>query len=159
MTIVDRWSTGNDIGLVLLVSLCSVLLIVLVYAIVYALNIKKNPMHTALYMTNNTKEWRRYCNLFRGSDYYVISANRASEKELIKKDAPQAAITCWSISHIILYAILGFIAPKCIAEIFVLGVLFEAFESTIKCHCMLDLCWNGLGLVFGCMLRSIISPC
>lgn len=77
----------------------------------------------------------------RGSNYFLTPSGRYSGYCLI---------TTWAISHIILYAILGFMFPDRFWETFAVGIIFEGAEWLVMdCHDLLDVVWNSLGFCLG----------
>ena len=58
-------------------------------------------------------------------------------------------MTFWSMSHFILYFILGYFLPNLWFEEFIIGIIFEFGEREKRCDDMLDIFYNGMGLALG----------
>lgn len=77
----------------------------------------------------------------RGSNYFLTPSGRHSGYCLV---------TTWAVTHIALYAVLGFLFPNRFWETLAVGVVFEGLEwLTFDCHDMLDVVWNSLGFLLG----------
>ena len=82
---------------------------------------------------------------FRGRNYFLTPEGRHSGYCLV---------TSWAITHIALYAILGFMFPERFWETLAVGVLFEGVEwIALDCHDMLDVIWNSMGFCLGYWLH------
>jgi hypothetical protein len=90
---------------------------------------------------------------WRGYNYFYMDLNHPNYKEIsdLKDVCP---VTIWSICHIVMYAIIGFIAPKLFWPMWIFGVIFEMIEYLAgPSQCPLDLGWNFLGLLIGISIR------
>jgi hypothetical protein len=95
----------------------------------------------------------KYCKHFtkmRGSGY-IIGENHED------KTRKRCLITWWSLTHILFYASLAYIAPDYIPYFFAIGILFELYEyHYYKCHDVLDILWNTIGLFIGYNLHKML---
>jgi hypothetical protein len=82
----------------------------------------------------------------RGSNYFLTPQGRHSGYCLV---------TSWAISHVMLYAVLGYMFPERFWETFAIGALFEAAEWVVMdCHDVLDIVWNSMGFFLGYCLQK-----
>lgn len=103
----------------------------------------------------------------RGSNYFVdepvakglifklVKNKDTFFKPFLKDpDGPDAVLTGWALSHVMLYAFLGFFTPKLWLGLFVIGCLFELFEyAVVSAHDVADILWNSLGFLIGVAVR------
>lgn len=92
-------------------------------------------------------EWDYYVQEWRGCSFRKCSDN-----------AQTCLMSFWALSHIILYAALGFVAPKRFFLIYGIGALWEVTESFMGMHCLLDLIWNLIGFTIGVAVRQLFYP-
>jgi len=85
----------------------------------------------------------------RGRNYFLTPKGRHSGYCLV---------TSWAVSHIVLYAILGYMFPERFWETLAIGIVFEGLEWLIlDCHDGLDVAWNCMGFWFGYWLKKSFS--
>lgn len=85
----------------------------------------------------------------RGKNYYLTMDGQAQK---------YCFVTSWAVTHVALYALLGFYFPDKFFETFAIGVGFEALEwITFDCHDWVDVFWNTLGFVIGFLLRKVVT--
>ena len=155
-----EFSSGKSVILLIIALFISIVIVVIV-------NQSKSPGVSCVIKLNGTMDdhplWKAYIDSgFRGTDYFGIAMRDAKEDisqirewEEISKMCP---MTMWGGCHFILYLILGFICPCFFFQLFLIGVLWELFESLHHCSCTLDLLWNFLGLIIGVGIRSYMYP-
>ena len=81
---------------------------------------------------------------YRGNNYYIG-----------KKTRDRCLVTIWSVTHYLMYMVLGYLFPNMFWETFALGLLFEVVEAaTIDCHDIMDVVWNTLGFITGRYIRA-----
>lgn len=81
----------------------------------------------------------------RGANYY-IAGNKGPQ--------PYCLMTFWNFTHVMLYTVLGILCPDITLELFAAGVAFELYEAKkYDCHDLLDIAYNGLGLLLGHIIR------
>ena len=68
----------------------------------------------------------------------------------------KSSITWWMKAHFLLYLILGYLCPKYLKLIIVIGILWEIFEYSIKDleHGKYDIFMNSIGLLIGVLLTN-----
>lgn len=87
----------------------------------------------------------------RGSNYWMAPPN-VDESKLPK----HCVATSWSVSHIVLYALLGYWFPKRFWLTFIVGVLYEVLEwRLVRAHDALDIVWNSIGFFIGSAMASL----
>lgn len=92
------------------------------------------------------------CWIGNGKDWFSLGKWRGKNYSLTPTKAMEkyCFMTSWAITHLILYAIIGFLFPKMFWTSFFVGVVFEIAEwLTLDCHDLLDLFWNSLGFFIG----------
>lgn len=149
---------------------CSVLIIIIVLAIsigvitiIYQYQVE-NPGGLCLFefkgKLSHAHPWKIFSETFRGDNYYALDpATVPADKVSAATDvAKQCMVTEWGFAHFLMYAILGFAAPRLFWPLFVIGIMWELFETFAGCHCMLDLVWNFLGLCVGVVIRQALFP-
>jgi hypothetical protein len=86
----------------------------------------------------------------RGSEYYIDAMDEHKALKL-----KFCLVTFWSFSHLFLYFLVGNFCPKYAHVAFLAGFLFELYEYVhLRCHDVLDIAWNALGLGMGLMVSS-----
>ena len=110
---------------------------------------KINLMHeSCLWDTSNIFS-TEYNNL-RGSDYFIGSMDKRKEKMLNK-----CLLTFWGLTHLIFYTIVAYMCPNYVFYAFITGCVFEFYEYQVyKCHDILDIFWNTMGLGIGMYAAS-----
>lgn len=97
---------------------------------------------------HNLKEWIQQ---LRGNNYWVEPKDSGTRRRY-------CLITSWSVSHILLYAIIGYCFPSLFWQTLLIGVGYEIMEwMTLDCHDVLDIAWNSLGFVIGMTIRGILK--
>ena len=95
------------------------------------------------------------------SNDHVLQALRGNNywMSLTEKPKPRFCLfTTWALTHVILYAIIGFMYPTMFWPAFLIGVGFEILEwVTFDCHDILDIVWNSVGFFLGAMLKLLLS--
>ena len=88
----------------------------------------------------------------RGGNYWIS----VTDDQQIKRSPRYCLVTTWALTHIILYAIIGFLFPTMFWPTFFIGVLYEIMEHiTLDCHDVLDLVWNSLGFFIGMLIHRL----
>lgn len=88
----------------------------------------------------------------RGKNYYMTPFTT----DEMKKRTDNCILTFWGLTHVILYAFLGYFCPDLFLETFIAGFMFEAFEAQYyDCHDLFDIFLNTLGFGIGWTLRSL----
>ncbi len=88
----------------------------------------------------------------RGSNYFIES------KSDVNNTKSKCLTTVWNLSHLFLYAIIGYIYPDPVSLVswFSVGVSFEIWEKyAYNCEDPLDVVYNGLGLIIGSYYKSL----
>lgn len=83
----------------------------------------------------------------KGSSYYIGSTSNANK----------CIITFWSMTHLVMYSLLGYLCYDLFAYLFCISLLFEVFEQYMY-NCqdyIFDPICNMLGLLIGCTLREL----
>lgn len=65
-------------------------------------------------------------------------------------------LSFWAATHLLLFAVLGFVAPRLFFPVFIIGAIWEVAESFLGWHCVLDLLWNLVGFAVGASLRQLL---
>lgn len=113
---------------------------------------------------NKCYEFFEFC---RGNNYNLQHSDmngnvKETETNTDSSSSPSSSsyhlITGWNASHVLLYGILGFVAPDLWWLYFVVSIYWELFEVKSECHDMMDLIWNSLGLLSGMTLRNMLFP-
>lgn len=87
----------------------------------------------------------------RGNNYWVAATSSPKLRRY-------CLVTSWAITHVTLYAIIGFLFPTLFWPTFLVGVAYEIMEwIALDCHDILDLAWNSMGFFIGATLRGILS--
>jgi hypothetical protein len=133
------------------------LLLLLSFAYVYCLEIapriankerwkRLNDIHESCFIDTAPLTGRNYTYANgRGDDYYIGSMTRRKRQML-----DTCLVTFWSFSHIVLYFAIGLLCPGKAGFAFATGVAFEWYEyKVLGCHDLLDILFNGLGLIAG----------
>lgn len=88
----------------------------------------------------------------RGSNYYIGVMNQQKREKLSK-----CLVTFWSMTHFVLYGVIGFFCPDIFWEMLAVGTAFEVYEKTqYGCHDWTDIAFNTLGYYAGSRLRRLI---
>lgn len=99
------------------------------------------------------------CWVGEGKDWFNLGKWRGKNYTLTLSGAMKkyCFMTSWAITHLILYAIIGFFFPKMFWTAFLVGVLFELSEwFLLDCHDVLDLFWNSLGFFIGAGAKVLL---
>ena len=84
----------------------------------------------------------------RGRNYYIGTGS-----------ADDCLVTFWTLSHFVLYFVLGFIAPSLFWPTFAIGVGFELYEyHKFDCHDVLDIAANSVGFLAGSTVAANLYP-
>src|SRR5271169_2982863 len=103
-----------------------------------------NKVHESCILGCN--EYTKALTAGRGSDY-IIGDNGATNERI-----SNCLVTFWGLTHFMLFAMVGFIAPWLFWEMFAVGCLFELYESyRFNCHDVLDVGLNTLGFLAGAL--------
>lgn len=87
----------------------------------------------------------------RGGNYWIS----VTDDQKIKRNSRYCLVTTWALTHVILYAIIGFLFPNMFWLTFMIGLLYEVMEWVLlDCHDVLDLGWNSIGFLIGASLRN-----
>lgn len=89
------------------------------------------------------KRIQRLINLTRSDGYYPKNDD----------DTSDCLMTEWSLSHLIMYIIFGFMVPSQWLLLILIGVLWEGYEYLLNISDGLDIFYNIVGLVIGMTLR------
>lgn len=91
-------------------------------------------------------DWWTSLTQYRGKNYYI---------GLDKTPNRFCFATFWSMSHFILYAFLGYMAPDYFWTTFLIGAAFEWYEHEYyDCHDLLDIGFNTAGFLVGRLWRG-----
>ncbi len=89
----------------------------------------------------------KWLSQFRGKNYW-LTPERTPQRYCL--------VTSWALTHIALYAIIGYFFPKFFWQTFAIGVTFEIGEwITLDCHDILDVLWNSIGFGIGATLLAL----
>jgi hypothetical protein len=84
---------------------------------------------------------------FRGKNYFLTSQIEESD----------CLFTFWSLTHFILYLVLGLLTPDFFWLTLGIGIFFEILENmTLDCHDVLDVLWNSAGFLLGFLLNMAL---
>ncbi len=114
-------------------------------------------------------KYNQYCMLYNKSDivqeltkhrgiqyYFNGHLNNINDKKIILYKRKFCLITFWSMSHIILYALIGFFCPSLFIPSFVFGVIFEGLEKKFcNCQDLFDIIYNSIGFGIGYLLNKL----
>ena len=94
---------------------------------------------------------------YRGIQYYFNGhLDNNNDKKTILYKRKYCVVTFWSMSHIILYTLIGFFCPSLFIPSFVFGVIFEGLEKKFcRCHDLFDIIYNTLGFGIGYILNKL----
>lgn len=133
-----------------LITACIIYILAFIYSISLAptLNKKsrtiKNVHETCIYNCK-TPQCKKISS-YKGKGYYLGS----------NKNANECLFTIWNFSHILLYAVLGYLCPDLFLETLVAGVMFEEYEKEKhNCGDVLDIFCNTAGFLLGKFARNI----
>jgi glycopeptide antibiotics resistance protein len=113
--------------------------------------------YNQLCMYYNKSEIIQKLTKHRGIQYYFNGhLDDMDEKKTILYKRKYCVVTFWSMSHIILYALIGFFCPSLFLLTFALGVIWEGVEKKFcNCHDLIDIIYNSLGFGIGYMINKI----
>lgn len=84
----------------------------------------------------------------RGNNYWLSTGGTQQPRYCL--------ITSWAISHVALYAIIGYMFPDLFWQSLLIGIMYELLEwCTLDCHDVLDIGWNSLGFLIGATLKTM----
>ncbi len=87
---------------------------------------------------------------WKGNSYYIGSDDASSSPCLV---------TFWSVSHFMLYSVLGYLFPDYFWQTFAAGVCFELYEWVkYDCQDSYDILFNSSGFLVGKYLIPKIVP-
>ena len=144
--------------LVFLYSLCMVAFVIMYLIKKY--NIKYNKgvdKYNQLCLFHNKSDIVQKLTKHRGIQYYFN--NRLDDdidKKIILYKRKYCLVTFWSLSHIILYTLVGFFCPSLFIPSFVLGIIWEGLEKRFcNCHDLVDIMYNSIGFGIGYILNNL----
>jgi hypothetical protein len=93
----------------------------------------------------------------RGIQYYFNGKlNDMDDKKTILYKRKYCVVSFWSMSHIILYTLIGFFCPSLFLLSFASGVIWEGIEKKFcNCHDLIDIIYNSIGFSVGYMINKI----
>jgi hypothetical protein len=65
-------------------------------------------------------------------------------------------LTFWNLTHVILYAVLGFVFPQYWWLLMLVGALWECLENFVAHNTPMDIVWNATGLLIGAAVRMMM---
>lgn len=98
---------------------------------------------------------RGFFNSRRGLNYRL--KNSRNDIDTVLREMDGCAVTAFSISHFIAYALLGFLAPNYLPVILLVSGVWEYAETFIECSDWMDIVQNISGALFGATLRSLLE--
>lgn len=87
-----------------------------------------------------------------GINYYL------NNTQISPNDTQKCLLPVWALLHLLTYACISFFVPQLWYISFIIGILWEYFESFYNAEFWLDIVWNGIGILLGVGLRAIILP-
>lgn len=127
-----------------IITACIIYILAFIYSITIAPILNNNStiiknIHESCFYKCRTSECKKISS-YKGKGYYIGS----------DKNAKDCLFTLWNISHIFLYAILGYLCPDLFLETLITGVLFEGYErKKHNCGDILDIFCNTAGFLIG----------
>lgn len=109
--------------------------------------------------------WKKRMAYWRGDNYGLETHDfsgrpipKASQRRVPRGEKPYHVMTGWSCLHVLLYAVLGFAAPKHWPTFLLVSGLWELFEfhGSNDYHDLLDIGWNSAGMLLGMTLRKLV---
>lgn len=94
----------------------------------------------------DTNKWK-WLQELRGGNYYLLTMDKPK----------YCLLTTWGITHVLLYALIGFLYPNMFWPTLAIGIAFEVAETYLDCHDVLDIMWNSLGFAIGVYLNKKIK--
>ena len=93
----------------------------------------------------------------RGIQYYFNGhLENIDDKKIILYKRKYCLVTFWSMSHIILYTLIGFFCPSLFIPSFAIGVIWEGLEKKFcNCHDLVDIMYNSIGFGIGYILNKL----
>lgn len=85
-----------------------------------------------------------------GKNYYLKKKYNFSTRKCL--------LPAWALLHIISYSIISFFVPQLWYLSFIVGILWEIFEYYHNAEFWMDILWNGVGIIIGITLRTLIYP-
>ena len=83
----------------------------------------------------------------RGNNYWLSTGGTQQQKYCL--------ITSWAVSHVVLYAIIGYMFPNMFWHTLLIGISYEILEwCTLECHDVLDIVWNSVGFLIGAAIKK-----
>lgn len=150
-TLKESFDSGKSVRLFIIILVISII----VAAVVHQCG---NPAKQCWYRSDNVNplhEWR-------GKDYFALDlrdGDSSEDQEEFRCTAQKCIVTLWNLMHMIMWVIIGFVAPKLIGPFILLGIVWELFEYiSMDCHCVMDVGWNIVGLAIGVGLRQALFP-
>ncbi len=113
--------------------------------------------YNQLCMLYNKSDIVKQLTKHRGIQYYFNGhLNDIDDKKTILYKRKYCLVTFWSMSHIILYALIGFFCPSLFLPSFVSGVIWEGIEKKFcNCHDLVDILYNSMGFGIGYILNKL----
>ena len=113
------------------------------------------PLHTkcVLYVK---KKLPNYILKYRGKKYFWFNDSDGKDYSVEKK-LKKCLFTLWSISHYVLYFIIGFLSPQFFICSMCISIFFEIYEYyKWECQDLLDIFINFFGFLSGYIIRKTI---
>jgi hypothetical protein len=105
---------------------------------------------------------KQFFQYWRGDNYGLdtrdLNGNKTSKSASTfdPKKQPFYLLTGWGMLHILLYAVLGFLAPQLCWVGLIVSICWELFEFSgdHDYHDVMDIAWNSFGMLMGTQLRK-----
>jgi len=157
----DRVKKGNC--LVLVIATYAVGALLLKYFIDWS-DINTGIVKKINFFPIKDKKWRKRFEYWRGDNYALVTHDLNGNKipksraQTTTTQQPFYLMTGWACLHVLLYAVLGFIAPQYWWIMMMMTVVWELYEfaGDHDYHDLMDVGWNTTGLLFGIGLRKLI---
>jgi hypothetical protein len=155
-------STKNQVYILMFLYIVSIFLIYIAYLIrknkIYNKAINKYNQKCMLY--NKSKIAQKFTK-HRSIHYYLYNLDNVDKyddnsKKIILYKTKYCVVTFWSVSHIMLYLLIGFFCPSLFIPSFVSGVIWEGLEKKFfQCHDIIDIFYNSFGFAIGYLLNKL----
>jgi hypothetical protein len=94
-----------------------------------------------------------------GGDSQGVRHKKSKAEKPVKPSRPEKyhLMTAWSVSHVLFYALLGFVAPRLWPALVCTSITWEIIEFSVSdCHDVMDLVCNSVGMGIGMGLHKLV---
>jgi len=162
----QEYRRGASLPLLALIYLVAAVVVLLVHA---TRKHWANLYYSCPLRCDQLPRWTHACDILRcarAPRYFEppISSDRRdaatlAERAVAARVRNRCVLTFWGMTHLLLYTVIGFVAPGTWLVAYLVGLVYECvIERANRVNCPFDLIWNAVGLVVGIALRKAIDP-